>query len=368
MAQRKIMFVGQFPGPVTGQTVATQHLFQRLEAAAPGVARKCNIVRGDTGSRIVNTAIKGWRALATCLTLLLRSRRNTAVYISVDGNLGMAASLLYATSARLGGAAQIILHHHSRNHIDKKRRLMTALAAASGPAAAHVCICPSMSANLAKQYPSVQRSLSLSNIFILNAQQDAGANDVTPLPSRWRLGHISKLSHAKGLERTIQSLDALHAAGINAELTLAGPFASEEEQRFATTAKSRLGDALTVEGPLYGPEKEAWFQSLDLFLFPSLYRNETQGIVNLEALAAGVPVIAYDGHCIADDLAGLEGWSVSHTDPFDAAVVKFVQKTNENPERFQAERQRAHKRFQSLRLKSNAEIELLFGLCLGEKQ
>ena len=47
-------------------------------------------------------------------------------------------------------------------------------------------------------------------------------------------------------------------------------------------------------GPLYGEQKEHFFETLDYFLFPSEYANETQGIVNIEALKSGVTVVSND--------------------------------------------------------------------------
>lgn len=61
-----------------------------------------------------------------------------------------------------------------------------------------------------------------------------------------------------------------------------GPQRADLEQRFK--------DAVFV-GPKFGEELTRYYQGADVFVFPS--RTDTFGLVNVEALACGVPVAAY---------------------------------------------------------------------------
>lgn len=45
-------------------------------------------------------------------------------------------------------------------------------------------------------------------------------------------------------------------------------------------------------GKRYGEEKNAVFARSDIFCFPTFYHNETFGLVNLEAMQWGLPVVA----------------------------------------------------------------------------
>ena len=62
----------------------------------------------------------------------------------------------------------------------------------------------------------------------------------------------------------------------------AGPHRAELERRFA-------GTPTTFVGPLAGDELAAAYASADVFAFPST--TETLGLVALESLASGVPVV-----------------------------------------------------------------------------
>jgi glycosyltransferase involved in cell wall biosynthesis len=106
--------------------------------------------------------------------------------------------------------------------------------------------------------------------------------------------HLSTLMSEKG------SLDFLEAAlrianrRTDARFFLAGPWrrASEEEQARARIAATGLDDRVVLTGEVTGTEKQALLSEASLFVMPTYYPSEGQPLVILEALAAGVPVVA----------------------------------------------------------------------------
>jgi glycosyltransferase involved in cell wall biosynthesis len=50
-------------------------------------------------------------------------------------------------------------------------------------------------------------------------------------------------------------------------------------------------ERIRYKGPVYGDEKNSVLQNMDIFCFPSYYKLETFGVVNLEAMRAGKPII-----------------------------------------------------------------------------
>ncbi len=357
-----LLFIGQFPGPISGQTVMTALLFDHLKRQVQGAAAitPIDIVRGNHTSRLVNFAVKIARSVAAFLQVILTARGKN-VYISLNSNVGMLLSLGYVFAARLGGANRQVLHHHSRDHIDRENRVMRAVIALAGPSAVHLCICPKMAQQLQAKYPAIRHTAHLNNVVGLDISADAAPR--TADESLWRLGHMSKLSLDKGLGRAIAALELLRARGVPAQLSLAGNFATAADRDFAMAAKARLGAALQIEGLLTGTRKADWFANLDLFVFPSLYRNETQGIVNLEALAAGTPVLAYGGHCIEDDLAGLNGWCIPVTTAFPDAVVARLQGIGRAA--WSEQRRLARRQFELLHQRAQADLAAFPAVCLA---
>jgi glycosyltransferase involved in cell wall biosynthesis len=56
--------------------------------------------------------------------------------------------------------------------------------------------------------------------------------------------------------------------------------------------ESGLSEVVFAHGPKYGADKYSYFQSADIFLFPTFYHYETFGIVNLEAMQHGLAIVS----------------------------------------------------------------------------
>ncbi len=70
-----------------------------------------------------------------------------------------------------------------------------------------------------------------------------------------------------------------------------GPLRPALESR---AAAAHLGDRLQFLGPLSDPELVAHLRACDVFVLPSVSRQETFGVVQLEAMACGKPVVSTD--------------------------------------------------------------------------
>ena len=143
----------------------------------------------------------------------------------------------------------------------------------------------------------------------------SGGNPDAPL-----LLYVGRLSAEKEIERIKPVLEAIP----NARLVLVGdgPHRAELEAFFADTpthfAGYRTGEALG-----------AAFASADAFIFPS--RTETLGLVLLEAMAAGCPVIAANAGGIPDIVTdGVNGYLFDPTD--DEGAIAATQRLLANPE------------------------------------
>lgn len=101
--------------------------------------------------------------------------------------------------------------------------------------------------------------------------------------------YVGRLGAEKGIERLRGVLDALPQTRL--ALVGAGPHRPLLEQAFA-------GTATTFVGRLDGHELAQAYASADLFAFPS--ETETLGLVVLEAMASGLPVVAADAGGVPD--------------------------------------------------------------------
>jgi glycosyltransferase involved in cell wall biosynthesis len=92
-------------------------------------------------------------------------------------------------------------------------------------------------------------------------------------------------------------------------LVLAGSFASAEDKARVLVATEKANTAFGHEGPCiklagfldYGQKKSA-LEEADCLVFPTFYEGETQGLVLLEAMSAGLPLITTSWRGVAEVL------------------------------------------------------------------
>lgn len=113
---------------------------------------------------------------------------------------------------------------------------------------------------------------------------------------RLTVGHLSNLTLEKGLDEVIRFGRAAMQHGNVERVILAGPVMGSAEQALLDGVASE--DGFEYRGPLTGQLKEEFFQDIDVFVFPTRYRNESFGLVAWEAMLRGVPVIAYRAGCL----------------------------------------------------------------------
>lgn len=105
------------------------------------------------------------------------------------------------------------------------------------------------------------------------------------------LGTIALFRPRKGTEVLLDALAQLKSAGHNVRLRAIGGFETEEYGRSLLDRTRTLGLESCVEWTGFTRDIDAALETLDLFVLPSLF-GEGMPMVVLEAMAAGVPVVA----------------------------------------------------------------------------
>ncbi|MBD2577413.1 glycosyltransferase family 1 protein [Oscillatoria sp. FACHB-1406] len=124
-------------------------------------------------------------------------------------------------------------------------------------------------------------------------------------PERPLLLYVGRVSPEKEIEQIRPVLEAIPGARL--AIVGDGPHRKALEQHFA-------GTPVNFVGYLQGIELATAFASADAFVFPS--RTETLGLVLLEAMAAGCPVVAARSGGIPDIVTnGVNGYLFEPNDP-----------------------------------------------------
>jgi rhamnosyl/mannosyltransferase len=99
---------------------------------------------------------------------------------------------------------------------------------------------------------------------------------------------VGRLRYYKGLQYLLQAMPEVLP---EAHLIIVGS-GPEEENLKALCRALNLEDRVTFAGEVSDEDLPAYYAASDLFVFPSSERSEAFGIVMLEAMAAGLPVIS----------------------------------------------------------------------------
>jgi len=344
--RRKVLALGFFPPPIDGQRMVTQHMFDRL--ADTTTAMRFDLDRFPR----LGVLSKPLSALAAAaLVPFARLSGYSAVYVAPHSGVGLLYSCLLVGVSNLCGCT-LHVHYHSYRNVRQYSPLMAAFLALCGRRAVHIVLAPPMEAGLRRFYASVAKVEVLSNSAFIPPVERAA-----PLPAaRIRVGHLSNLSREKGIGTVIDCLRRLRARGIEAEFVIGGPPADAATEQLLTAAIAEFGECIRYLGPLAKSAVRQFYASIDLFLFPSTYEHEAEPLVVIDAVAAGVPVLATDRGCIGYFLQAT-GCRVFDPEDFVERAVEQIAQWASEPERLAAVSAQSRARFAELHDQSRIQLD-----------
>jgi glycosyltransferase involved in cell wall biosynthesis len=289
--------VGPFPPPVHGAAVIHA-------AVADSLGRACRVEPLDIGpgrARITRHVWRGVRTLSAVLRVIVAATSGArSLYLTADDGWGAVYGILILSVARLM-RLRIAVHHHSFRYLTMPTKVMRTLISVAGRRALHVVLCERMGRDLAARYGPHIRTLVVDNAAFIDLP-GSDSRELSGAAMSIRVGLLSNLSMDKGLDLFLTVLNDASEKGLAIVGHLAGPVGAKDDRRRIEIAREVLGDRLVYHGPLYGAEKDRFWSSIDVFVFPSRYASEAQPLVLLEALSRGIPVIAIRRGCIASDV------------------------------------------------------------------
>jgi glycosyltransferase involved in cell wall biosynthesis len=348
-----ICMVGAFPPPVHGMSVINAGLYERVRSrgAAPVVL---NLAPASL-SRTLFNRLGRCRSVAKALLRYLRevlAGRGTTLYVGLSGGWGQLYEALFVAIGRVRGA-RVFLHHHSFAYLDRRSMPTRLLAQLGGSSATHIVLCEGQRRELRRYYPTVLQTRVMSNAAIMEC---IGTGNQTR--SRvTRIGFLGNISREKGIGEVVAVAERLANRSSGLEVYIAGPFENAHVEKTVQSAVARLN--MTYLGPRYGVEKEAFWELIDVLLFPSKYSNETAPLVVYEAMAHAVPVIAWERGCLSEMVSPGAGILVPREEDFVAVAVEQLLAWQRDPAVFTEVSKAAAKQFNLQREKHGDSLERL---------
>jgi len=133
-------------------------------------------------------------------------------------------------------------------------------------------------------------NISSIGVNLVDFQENIPAPEALPDGNPLKLLYVGRLVPFKGLQYVVRSLGKLDPS-FDFHLTVVGDGPSREDVKMEA-ANLGLADKISWVGAVPHDQVPKYFAGRDIFCFPSM--NEAGGIVVLEAMATGLPVICLD--------------------------------------------------------------------------
>ncbi len=139
---------------------------------------------------------------------------------------------------------------------------------------------------------------------------------------------LARLHPQKGAEFLVRAAGILRREGLPCRVALAG----KGEDAYAASLlrlaeKEGIADRFALLGPVTGDEKSSLYQNADVFVLPTM--QESFGLVLVESMACGTPVISTFGVDIWQDLADSGAAEIVHQD--DRKLADAIRAIVSNP-------------------------------------
>lgn len=282
------------------------------EAAADGRAFAERGAHGPIGVPVarIGTAVGGTRGAGRTNQAIHRA---TALGQFLDGSraIGRHWSLVHAhvgypEGAAVGAVASrrglpMILTEHA-TYLDRlfaDLDIRAAYLAGAQMADRIVAVSAVLATRIATEFPELtDRIVVIPNTVDIDAFRPVGAADRDPDELLW----VGYRREVKGIAVLLKAFRIVRAARPAMRLRLIGRSVTDEEEAGWHTLAAELGiaDAVSFEPPADRAGVAAAMERAALFVHPS--RIETMGIVAVEALAAGLPVVAVDSGGVTEVL------------------------------------------------------------------
>ena len=356
-----VVFVGVLPPPLHGQSRLNEVLVAALRKRA-----ELRIL--DTSPRRLDrTSLYYVRRVARvlwCLAALAATARpRTPCYLSISGRLGIWLDLCFVLIARARGC-RLVLHHHTYDYIDKRSHAMSILTAAAGPSATHIFACKIMRDKFGSLYRKHHRRLICSPAMFGDLAREPRRRSVGP-ERAFKIGMLSNLTAEKGLGDVLAVVAEAGRWRVPTSGVLAGPVPAKADREAINEAQAQADGRLSYRGPLYGAAKDAFFDEIDAFLLPT--RSESYGLVIIEALSHGVPVIASARGCIQSYLTAPAGQAVPPSSAFPDAALASIEAWISEPDAYGRASEAAVRLGWELRLRSEMDFSMLVSRIVGDQ-
>ncbi|QPG05134.1 glycosyltransferase family 4 protein [Salinimonas marina] len=266
--------------------------------------------------------LKAFRFIISFLQLLYYTisslEQSKVCYRSLNGGIGQLYDILFMFFLR-AFRFKVYLHHHSFAYLNRESNIFRLVLKVAGEDVIHVVLGDEMKSKIVDMYGvDSENFIVVSNLaFFDKLELSCSAKKIGPI----RFGHLANLCLEKGVDVVVNHVKRLRELGYEVELYLAGGFVDEVTKK-ATLDSISLIDWISYEGAIYGEDKISFFEKIDVFYFPSNYKNEAEPLVLYEAAREGCLLIGTPKGVMQSVIKRFSGYVVNYG-CFDEFLITY---------------------------------------------
>lgn len=320
----KVLVIGQLPPPVHGSNVMTERFMESLAAVnipAVIVEKKFSTQLTEVGKNDPKKLLKIPELLKNVRQTIAENKPDLCVYFISVGITSLLVDCIVLSILRHRDIPYVLYFHGlGYKHYESKIIIRNIVRKALGNALGGMVLGRALIADVSHCIPE-------SRLYILpNAIPGMTPDEQQRLNRKKEKSYthvvfLSNLIPAKGPMVVLRLAKIIAEKEPSVRFTLAGRAASTGylNQIKAFIKAAGLESTVNLPGPVYGKEKIGLLCSADIFVFPTSFSKETFGIVNLEAIQWGIPVISSPIGAIPEIIQdGVNGFIV---DPSDISLL-----------------------------------------------
>tara|TARA_B100001758_G_C18371602_1_gene591720 strand:- start:365 stop:1453 length:1089 start_codon:yes stop_codon:yes gene_type:complete len=304
MSKNKVLIIGPFPPPITGNSLVNKLVAEHLprlysDVKIDKIDNAFPVLKEDIGHFSISKVFFYLKRYLMIFKIINADKIYIAIGITFFGVLKYAPFIFL--SRFLG--KEVIVHVHS-NYLWKqyellegvKKRIFHYVLSKSNKG---IVLSDSLKRNL-NPFLDDQQIYVLENFaedFLFESSKKKNTEEL-------RIIFLSNLMLEKGIVDLLEALLALQDQGINFKAKIAGGIDSNMEKAMFAYFE-RLSENLEYLGVVYGDQKKELLDWGNVFVFPTYYTMEGQPICIFEAMAtsniilttkhAGIPDVFKDG-------------------------------------------------------------------------
>ena len=330
--KKKILFVLHLPPPVHGSSMVGQYIKDSKVVKNTFDAKFINLSTSLTideiGKKPFLKVSRYFKILLQVIISLIKDNPGV-IYLAISAKgIGFYKDFPIAVLAKLFGK-KLVLHYHNKGVCINQHNFFDDLLYRILFKNTKVIL---LSERL---YEDVSKYVKKEDVFFLPNGIPVINLEDNILPKKNsvpKLLFLSNLIESKGVYVLLDALKILNDNNVKFHCNLVGGAGDISLKQLNQKINNlKLQNCVSYLGKKYNHEKHKIFQSSDIFVFPTFYHNETFGIVNIEAMMFGIPVISTSEGGIPDIVKDREtGFVIDKQNPNQLAekIKWFI----DNPE------------------------------------